>query len=247
MYNFDNLIFVLLLLHFLKAQKPFLLVIWNSSQIEISLILTKFFVEDFDLLFWHHFQRDFIDYNWLRFGYDDDSDLILLKLDPLLLIVTLDKVYDTVLIPNFFVKWISVSQTRLDICLLNNHTLGWCTIVCKLVFHVLVVISPNLFKTTDFVEGTSHVEILKSHSRLKECLKLQITENDFLLHAPVAKVRISFINASPDLQFRINNPNALIFSILWNAVRVIDDVFVTLQIQLKFWLNSKRTYSDHQQ
>ena len=112
---------------------------------------------------------------------------------------------------------------------------------------MFVVVSPHLFKAAYLVKGTSHIEILKSHCRLKECLELQITENEFLLHAPVAKIRIPLIYASPNLQSLIYHPYALIFAILRNAVRVIDDVFVTFEIQLEFRLNSKRAYSDHQQ
>ena len=150
----------------------------------------------------------------MSFGNYNYACLVFLKFGSGLLEIFLNKVYNTGVIRHFLVKLLVIGEVRLDVWLLDYHALGRGAIVGELVFHMLIVISPNLHKTANLIKRTCHVEIFKGHSWLKECLKLKVTENDFLLHAPIAKIGVPLVYASPDLQPLINHPDALIFAIL---------------------------------
>lgn len=81
-----------------------------------------------------------------------------------------------------------------------------------------IVIFCHLTKAINFVKGGCHVVIFKSHRRLEESFKLESVVDDLLLHAPAAEVGIPFIDTPPNLKFLIDDPNALVFPILRNAI-----------------------------
>ena len=88
--------------------------------------------------------------------------------------------------------------------------------------------------------------VIELHRRIQELLGHIVVKHSDLLNRPIAWVGVEFILAFPNLLLLIEHPNALILEVGGDAVRILKDRLVSLQVQLHLTLYGQRVVTHHQ-
>lgn len=125
---------------------------------------------------------------------------------------------------------VSVCASFPNVWLLNYDRFYTCSIECLLIFHFYKLINPKWLQCLYLKHRISHIKVWESSSLLKEPFFMQVIEHGDPAQIPIVGVLAIFIGAFPNGEVRIQNPNAVLRTIVRYLVGVINDVFFLLEI-----------------
>lgn len=89
----------------------------------------------------------------------------------------------------------------------------------------------DVLDAMDPIQARGEKILVIGHCRLHEPLKCLLTLQDcYLNQCPITAIGLSLVGAIPNLLFGIKKPEAVILAIPGNAVRLVDDLLIILQI-----------------